>query len=209
MTLRRVRQGAWVLVAALVAALALVVPRGRVGALAGPQLAASDTTKLDGEAAPNFTLTDQTGQVHSLAAYRGRVVVLAFIDSRCTETCPLTAQALRIMQQDLGRRAPGVQLLAVNANPDATAVSDVQQWTDAHDMAGRWLFLTGTAQYLGTIWSAYHIGVEVEPDGAIVHTDAVYVIDRQGRERALLLTGQGGGVQGDALALQQAVSRLL
>jgi hypothetical protein len=34
---------------------------------------------MAGQAAPDFQLTDTAGQVHELAAYRGKVVVLAFI----------------------------------------------------------------------------------------------------------------------------------
>lgn len=209
MTLARVRRGAWAPVGLVVAGMALLLPKGRIGALAGPAAALSGTTRLPGTPAPGFTLTDQNGQVRSLAGFGGRVVVLAFIDSRCTDVCPLVAQSLQEMQDALGRRAADVQLLAVDANPDATAVADAAQWTREHGMSGRWLFLTGPVAELQGIWAAYHVGVEVESDGQVVHTDAVYVIDRQGRERRLLIAGQGGGVAGDARALQGAVTALL
>src|SRR5262245_11867030 len=35
-------------------------------------------------AAPGFTLTDQSGRPVSLASFRGRTVVLTFMDSHCT-----------------------------------------------------------------------------------------------------------------------------
>ena len=209
MRLAQVRRAGWILLALAAAGLALVLPRSRAGSVAGPNAALADTTVLPGTAAPGFTLTDQNGQTRSLRDFPGRVVVLAFIDSRCTDVCPLVAQSLREMQDGLGRRGAGVQLLAVDANPDATAVADARQWTQEHEMNGRWLFLTGPVAQLQTIWSAYHVGVEVEADGQVVHTDAVYVIDRQGRERRLLIAGQGGGVSGDARALQAAVASVL
>ncbi len=209
MTLAQTRRVGWVLVALAAAALALLLPKSRAASVAGATAALSDTTVLPATPAPGFTLTDQNGQVRSLGGFDGRVVVLAFIDSRCTDVCPLVAQSLRQMQDALGRKAAQVQLLAVDANPDATAVSDALQWTAQHQMTGRWLFLTGPVAQLQAIWSAYHVGVEVEADGQVVHTDAVYVIDRQGRERRLLLAGQGGGVSGDARALQSAVATLL
>ena len=43
-------------------------------------------------AAPGFTLTDQDGRVLSLSGFRGRAVVLEFMDSRCTGICPLVSR---------------------------------------------------------------------------------------------------------------------
>lgn len=47
-------------------------------------------TELSGEA-PNFQLTDQNGSPVNLSDFRGNVVVLTFMDSKCQDTCPLTA----------------------------------------------------------------------------------------------------------------------
>ena len=42
--------------------------------------------------APQFALTDQHGRHVSLAALRGRVVVVEAIDPRCTDICPLVSR---------------------------------------------------------------------------------------------------------------------
>src|ERR1700691_2626234 len=47
-------------------------------------------TKLPGVPAPDFTLTDQFGRRVSLRQFRGKVLVIAFVDARCTTVCPLT-----------------------------------------------------------------------------------------------------------------------
>jgi cytochrome oxidase Cu insertion factor (SCO1/SenC/PrrC family) len=208
--LPRIRRLAWGAVLALLLVLAALHPR-----LALPGRAAAGnpyaTTPLGGLPAPDFTLSDQYGRQLRLSDFRGRVVAMAFIDSRCTETCPLTAQSMLDYQRALGRRAADVQLLAVNTNPLATSTADVRQWTDAHGMTGHWLFLTGDAATLQPIWSAYHIGVEVDRDtGKITHTDAVYIIDRQGREQQLLVPDEtAGGIRGDARSLLAATLPLL
>src|SRR5207248_6170392 len=88
-------------------------------------------TPLSGPA-PAFTLTDQFGRPVSLRAYRGRVVILDFNDSRCTTICPLTTQAMVRAKQLLGPAAANVALLGIDANPKATAVSDVRTYSESH-----------------------------------------------------------------------------
>ncbi|MHB1570391.1 MAG: redoxin domain-containing protein [Solirubrobacteraceae bacterium] len=137
--------------------------------------------------APGFTLTDQFGRRVSLRSYRGKVVILAFVDSRCTNVCPLTTTAIL----DAGRllRAAGseVQLLGIDANPAAARVTDVRAYSRAHQMTNEWHFLTGPLPQLERVWRAYGIEARVV-HGQIEHTPAVYVIDREGRLSRLYMT---------------------
>src|SRR6266702_2005947 len=49
-------------------------------------------TPLPRTPAPWFTLTDQAGRTMSLSGFRGKVVVLGFMDDHCTDICPIVAQ---------------------------------------------------------------------------------------------------------------------
>ncbi|WP_249011850.1 redoxin domain-containing protein [Conexibacter sp. DBS9H8] len=137
--------------------------------------------------ATDFTLRDQFGRRVSLGSYRGRVVLLAFIDSTCTTVCPLTTSAMRAAQQQLGRASSRVQLLAVNANPAATSVSAVRAYSSAHGMLVDWRFLTGSQAQLRRVWHAYGIAAEITR-GQIDHTPALFAIDPRGVERKVYLT---------------------
>ena len=137
--------------------------------------------------APDFTLTDQYGRAVSLSSFRGKVVILAFTDSECTTVCPLTTQSLLAAKDLLGKASDQVQLLGVDANPQATAVSNVLSYSQAHGMVNHWDFLTGSLSQLKAVWSAYHIAVQIE-QGQIDHTPAVYIIDTRGREQEIYLT---------------------
>src|SRR5437899_1787983 len=55
-----------------------------------------------GTPAPTFSLTDQFGHEEQLSDFRGRVVLLTFIDSRCTTICPLTAELMTKVEQAVG-----------------------------------------------------------------------------------------------------------
>jgi cytochrome oxidase Cu insertion factor (SCO1/SenC/PrrC family) len=137
--------------------------------------------------APDFTLTDQFGRRVSLRSFRGRAVLLAFIDSQCTTVCPLTTTAMLDAKALLGRAGAEVALLGVDANPAAIAVRDVRAYSAVHGMIGRWDFLTGSLAQLKRVWSAYGIGVEILR-GQIDHTPALFAIDPQGRLRKVYLT---------------------
>jgi cytochrome oxidase Cu insertion factor (SCO1/SenC/PrrC family) len=144
-------------------------------------------SSLHGIAAPDFTLSNQLGQRMSLSDFRGKVVILAFTDSECTTVCPLTTQSLLAAKQLLGKAGDQVQLLAVDANPDATSVADVKAYSKAHGMMNQWDFLTGTDQQLAAVWKAFDIYVAIEK-GQVDHTPAVFIIDGRGREQRLYLT---------------------
>src|SRR5258708_6676906 len=87
----------------------------------------------------------------------------------------------------LGAAGSRVQLLGVDANPQATSVADVMAYSRADAMVNQWDFLTGTLPQLQATWRAYHIAVQIQK-GMIDHTPALFVIDARGRERTVYLT---------------------
>jgi cytochrome oxidase Cu insertion factor (SCO1/SenC/PrrC family) len=175
-------------------------------AAANPQL---DTGSTLNAPAPDFRLTNQFGQRVSLSAFRGKVVILAFTDSECTTICPLTTASMLAAKDLLGKAGDQVQLLGVDANPDATKRSDVMAYSRAHGMVNQWDFLTGSPAQLRATWKAYHIYVQIVR-GEIDHTPALYVIDTRGRERKLYLTTMAYTSIGQAgqLLAQEASSLL-
>ena len=139
---------------------------------------------MTGDLAPDFKLTDQFGHSVALSSLRGHEVVLAFIDSRCKTLCPLTAQIMYDAKVALGASAAGrVELVAINANPTATSIAAVQAWSIAHGMLHQWLFLTGTAKQLQSVYRQYNIYDQVDASGAVVHDSLMLIIDANGRER--------------------------
>jgi len=139
---------------------------------------------MTGNLAPDFKLTDQFGHSVTLSSLRGHEVVLAFIDSRCKTLCPLTANIMYDAKVRLGASAASqVALVAVNANPTATSVVAVQAWSIAHGLLHQWLFLTGTAQQLWSVYHSYHVAVQVNSGGLVAHDPITFLIDAQGRER--------------------------
>jgi cytochrome oxidase Cu insertion factor (SCO1/SenC/PrrC family) len=144
-------------------------------------------TSLGNKAAPNVTLTNQFGQSMALSQFRGKAVLLGFVDSECTTVCPLTTLAMLEAKQLLGQAGDQVQLLGIDANPEAIKTANVMAYSQVHNMVNRWDFLTGSLPQLKSTWKSFNIYAKVVGD-QIDHTPALYVIDPQGRERVVYLT---------------------
>ena len=133
--------------------------------------------------APDFSLPDQSGGVFSLASSRGRSVVLMFMDSRCRQECPLEGRALSAALRTVpAAKRPMVLVVSVNPWEDTPA--------SAHRAIARfglasfdWRWLLGSKKRLEPVWRKFRIDVR-RTAGDIEHSDALYLIDPRGFERA-------------------------
>jgi cytochrome oxidase Cu insertion factor (SCO1/SenC/PrrC family) len=131
--------------------------------------------------APAFTLPDQNGQLVSLGGQRGHTAVIAFMDPLCKNECPIEGRGLGLAEQQVPR-GDRPTLLIVSVNPHATpadAVAAAHKWHIAG--AWRWHWLLGTPDELAPVWRSYQITVR---NNGNVHSTAVYLVDKQGFERA-------------------------
>ncbi len=161
----------------------------------GPTLTGADLGK---QPAPDFTLTDQRGQTVRLSQFRGQAVVLTFIYTHCPDVCPATAKKLRTVDELLPPTArEHVALLAVTIDPARDTTAALQDFSRQHGLNDNphWFALRGDGATLASVWHTYGIypgrmAVPASPAAAgtyeLGHTDAVYVIDPQGRERVLV-----------------------
>lgn len=215
------RRATWLAGLAVTAALAVVGCSSSGSPATGPSMVSSanaaamqnpnlDTgTSLSNKPAPEVKLVNQFGQPMSLSQFHGRVVILSFEDSECTTVCPLTTQSMVLAKELLGKAGSSVQLLGVDANPDAIKVSDVMAYSRVHGMINQWDFLTGSLAQLKSVWKAYNVAVQIEA-GQIDHTPALYVIDQQGRLQKVYLTQMAySSVTQSAQVLATEVASLL
>lgn len=145
-------------------------------------------TDLGGGMAPDFTLTDGlSGGAVTLSDLRGRVVAVAFLYTRCPDVCPLTADRLRQSQRALGADAREVTFVAVSVDPQGDTPQAVRNFSARHELRENWHYLVGQRAQLEPVWAAY--GIRASPDPGmptVSHSDAIYLVDRRGRERVLV-----------------------
>jgi len=158
-------------------------------------------TDLGKTAAPNFTLLDHRGSPVQLSALNGQVIVLTFIFTNCVDICPVTASNIRATYEQLSDELrEKVAFVAVTVDPERDTAAALTGFSEKFDLTGvpQWHALTGTRAELEPVWISYGIDpgavaeeVESHTSGSgrpyqLSHTDAVYLIDPQGRERTLL-----------------------
>jgi protein SCO1 len=143
-------------------------------------------TDLGSVPAPDFRLTDQFGKQVSLSQFKGEPVVVTFMYTNCPDICPLIAEKLHTVMQGLGSDAHKVAILAVSVDPKRDTHAAALTFSNAHGMIDYWHFLIGTQNQLSPVWTAYAIDAQKISATTSTHTSALYVIDKEGRERVLL-----------------------
>jgi protein SCO1/2 len=134
-----------------------------------------------GVRAHGFTLTNQRGQRVSLSTYSGKVVVVAFLFSKC-RTCVLVADQVRgALDEVEGTR--GVATIFVSTDPQADTRASVSHFLSETSLSGHVEYLTGTPQELQPIWKAYAIPPVSAGRYASEEGSTVLLIDHKGSER--------------------------
>jgi cytochrome oxidase Cu insertion factor (SCO1/SenC/PrrC family) len=118
---------------------------------------------------------------------------VTFVDPLCRNLCPLEAHVLNNVVARLPPdRRPEIVAVSVDvyANARANLLQDVRKWR----LVPQWHWAVGRPAQLAAVWSRYKVGVSVVTKKVahttihyITHTEAAYVVDSTGHERALFL----------------------
>lgn len=138
--------------------------------------------------APGFSLRDQSGALVSLASLRGRPVLLTFLDSRCKASCPIEGRQLAsILRRLPAAQRPALVVVSVDRAGDtpASVRRALREWGLRGPWAAHWLNAP-TRAGLAAVWHDYDVTVKPASND-IVHSLALYLIDRRGDERTAYL----------------------
>jgi cytochrome oxidase Cu insertion factor (SCO1/SenC/PrrC family) len=167
--------------------------------------------------APDFQLTDQTGAPFASSSLAGRVTLLDFVYTHCTDACPVLSatfqQAQRKLADDklLGER---VMLVSLSVDPqhDTSAVLAEYGKQFKADAAG-WKLLTGDWDQVYDVVTGLKVATRPPrpavdapaPGGTeLTHSTRIILIDAQQQVRAYL---EGQDVSADDLV--KAAKRVL
>jgi protein SCO1/2 len=140
--------------------------------------------------APEFSLQGSDGHELDLGRYRGKVILLAFGYSSCTAVCPITLSTFAQTLRKLGPTAGAVQVVYVTVDPERDTPARLKKFLGAFDPT--FVGGTGTEQQLEQVRKDFGVSAKKIPYGntySYDHSSFTYLLDRNGRIRALMPYG--------------------
>jgi protein SCO1/2 len=147
---------------------------------------------------PNIPLITSSGLPTSLAAYRGKYIVLANFLSLCQDECPLVTGAFIAMQRDVRAAGLGKKVVFMEITIDPGRDTPARLAAYSKRFGADWPLLTGTPANLKALWKFFGIFVQIVPEDPpakidwytgtpltydVDHTDGYILIDPSGHER--------------------------
>src|SRR5271166_356878 len=140
--------------------------------------------------APDFSVRGSDGAPLVLSRYRGKVVLLAFGYTSCSNVCPVTLAVLALAHRKLGALGSQVQVIYLTVDPKRDSAERLKQTLASYDPT--FIGGTGTALQMAAVRESYGVTAEklgTGTDYAIAHSSFVYLITRDGKLRALMPFG--------------------
>ncbi len=148
-----------------------------VGEKAVPAAGFAGATRPPGIPRAEFGLRDEHGKPMRLATMRGKPVVVTFLYTTCKDTCPVTAQQIRIALDELGHDVP---VVAVSVDPANDTAARARSFAVRQGLTGRMRWGLGSAAELQRVWRTY--GIQPQTDDA-EHTATTVLLDKRGVQR--------------------------
>jgi protein SCO1/2 len=134
----------------------------------------------------------------SLAALRGKVVVVAPFLSLCQDECPLVTAAFLALERDVRAAGLGSRVAFVEATVDPGRDVPARLAAYQREFGADWELWTGSPSAVAAFWRPFGVGYQIVPEKKpahldwwtgtpltydVVHTDGFVLIDSAGRER--------------------------
>ena len=137
---------------------------------------------------PDFTLSDPSGLLVHPADFQGKVVVLHFIYSSCTDVCPLHAEKLAQVQGMINQTPMKdmVRFISITTDPSHDTPEVLTAYGPQHGLDPvNWQFLTtapgAPEDDTRKLAQAFGHKFTLESDGTITHGVVTHIIGKFGR----------------------------
>lgn len=130
---------------------------------------------------PDFDLMSYTGARVETSDFRGKAVVLTFLESECTEACPvLVSQIARALDLLTPEERGRVAAVGISTQPDEDTLASVRAFLRARHAEGKLDYLIGSESELRPVWEQANILSALDSGDADVHSAPVRIYDRTG-----------------------------
>jgi len=131
----------------------------------------------------DFSLRNFDGRPVRSTDLAGRVTVLTFLDSQCTESCPVIAWTVaRTIDALTPAERQDVQAVAISTDPAEDTERSVRRFLARNRAAGRLFYLGGgqPEAELRDVWNAFMVLSSLESGADTLHSAPVRIYDRNG-----------------------------
>jgi protein SCO1 len=131
---------------------------------------------------PDFALTDISGQQVTLPSLDHKIKVVNFIFTNCGDACPMTLHYMMEAQNELKKQGlfgKDVVFLSVTMDPENDSAPVLKDYSEkfSADLSG-WKFLCGSRAETDRVMEAFGIPAEKEANGQYIHSNKVFLIDK-------------------------------
>lgn len=139
------------------------------------------------KAAAPIRLTDYRGHEVSLAALKGKPVLVAFLYTHCHDLCPVVAAKVHTTFSLLGPHATKPVFLAVSVDPAHDTPASAARFNREHRTTGEIDWLLGTPAELKRVWKAWKVAPRREKNDpeVIEHSADLYGVGADGKVHVL------------------------
>jgi protein SCO1 len=130
---------------------------------------------------PAFRLGDATGSMLDSRNLEGKVVLVTFLDTKCTQACPIIGEQLRqgLARLDDGEREDTVAV-AISVHPGDDTPAAVRAFLRRHRLEGTLRYLVGSEAELRPVWRAFQVLPALDTGSSDLHSAPIRVYDRDG-----------------------------
>ena len=152
----------------------------------------------------NFSLTDRTGRTVTRSELNGEFLVVDFLFTSCSLTCPAVNRHMAQIQQ-LTTNQPDVRLVSLTVDPRDDTTEVLAKYGERFGAdTNRWLFLTGAKTTLYDLIGTSFLAQDSDDPfsympGNFSHTERIAVVDPQGQVQAYF-DGLNDGVESAVVA---------
>jgi protein SCO1/2 len=147
-----------------------------------PQLPILDA--LGGE----FSLPSTEKRTVQLSEFEGKVVLLNFGFTSCPDVCPTVLAKIKVLMEALGDQSSNIQPLFVTIDPARDSIEKLSSYLPYFHPSI--IGLRGDKEALAEVARLYKVlyqeeELDSELEYGFLHNDHIYLIDQQGRVRAM------------------------
>lgn len=139
---------------------------------------------------PEFTLTDPDGRAVRSADLKGRVLLVGFVFTTCSGSCPATTARMAAVQGELRRRGlldpARVRFVSITLDPKRDTPEAFARYARLYDLdRNTWSLLTGPEADVNRTVADWGMWAKPAPNGQLDHPSRIFLVDPAGRIREI------------------------